>query len=279
MGGSIAAIESGWMQARIADSAYAAQQAIERGEQVVVGVNRFAEVQTGAPIALQQIDERAEREQVERLRALRASRDSDSVTRTLAAVRDAAVGTRNLMPPFVDAADAGATLGEICNVFAMFSVRTEPKRSSRSGPFDYGATRSLRMTTVEIDHIAIVVKDLDATLLLYTQTLGFRQVYREIVNDQGVEALGLEAGGSFVELLLPLDEASPIARFRGDAPTKLHHTAYRVADIETTLAVLKAKGVRLIDEHARKGAHGNLIAFLHPKATDGVLIELCQPTR
>ncbi|MFY9737851.1 MAG: methylmalonyl-CoA epimerase [Candidatus Cybelea sp.] len=130
---------------------------------------------------------------------------------------------------------------------------------------------------MEIDHVAIVVKDLDATLRLYTQTLGFTQVYREIVNDQGVEALGLEAGASFVELLLPLDEASPIARFRGDAPTKLHHTAYRVADIEATLAELKAKGIRLIDEHARKGAHGNLIAFLHPKATDGVLIELCQP--
>ena len=116
MGGSIAAIESGWMQARVADSAYAAQQAIERGEQVVVGVNRFAEAETGAPIALQQIDERAEREQVERLRALRASRDSETVTRALSAVRDAAVGTRNLMPPFIDAADAGATLGEICNV-------------------------------------------------------------------------------------------------------------------------------------------------------------------
>jgi len=116
MGGSIAAIESGWMQARIADSAYAAQQAIERGEQVVVGVNRFAEAETDAQITLQQIDERAEREQVERLRALRASRDSESVTRTLAAVRDAAVGMRNLMPPFIDAADAGATLGEICNV-------------------------------------------------------------------------------------------------------------------------------------------------------------------
>jgi methylmalonyl-CoA mutase N-terminal domain/subunit len=116
MGGSIAAIESGWMQARIADSAYAAQQAIERGEQIVVGVNRFAEAEAGAPIALQHIDERAEREQVERLRALRESRDSDLVARTLAEVRDAAAGTRNLMPPFVDAADAGATLGEVCNV-------------------------------------------------------------------------------------------------------------------------------------------------------------------
>jgi methylmalonyl-CoA mutase N-terminal domain/subunit len=116
MGGSIAAIESGWMQARIADSAYAAQQSIERGEQVVVGVNRFAEAEAGAPITLQHVDERAEREQVERLRTLRASRDSDAVTRTLATVREAAAGTENLMPPFVEAVDAGATLGEICNV-------------------------------------------------------------------------------------------------------------------------------------------------------------------
>jgi len=132
---------------------------------------------------------------------------------------------------------------------------------------------------MEIDHVAIVVKDLDATLRLYTETLGFKEVYREIVGDQGVEAVGLEAGGSFVELLRPLDDASPIARFRGDAATKLHHMAYRVGDIEAALAELKAKGVRLIDEHARPGAHGNLIAFLHPKATDGVLIELCQPIR
>jgi methylmalonyl-CoA mutase, N-terminal domain len=116
MGGSIAAIESGWMQARIADSAYAAQQAIERGEQVVVGVNRFAEAEAGAPIPLQHVDERAEREQVEGLAALRASRDLEAVTVALAAVRDVAAGTQNLMPLFVEAADAGATLGEICNV-------------------------------------------------------------------------------------------------------------------------------------------------------------------
>jgi methylmalonyl-CoA/ethylmalonyl-CoA epimerase len=130
---------------------------------------------------------------------------------------------------------------------------------------------------VQIDHVAIVVKDLEATVRLYTQTLGFREVYREIVADQGIEAAGLEAGTSFVELVLPLDESSPIARFRGDAETKLHHTAYRVADIEASLRGLEAKGVRLIDRHARRGAHGNLIAFLHPKATGGVLIELCQP--
>lgn len=130
---------------------------------------------------------------------------------------------------------------------------------------------------MQIDHVAIVVKDLDATLRLYTETLGFKEVFREVVYDQGVETVGLQAGNSFVELLLPLDEASPIARYRGDAATKLHHTAYRVDDIEAKLDELKAAGVRLIDERPRKGAHGNLIAFLHPKSTGGVLVELCQP--
>ena len=131
---------------------------------------------------------------------------------------------------------------------------------------------------MKIDHIAIVVKDLDATFALYTQTLGFTEVYREIVADQGIEAVGLRAGDSIIELLRPLDEGSPIARYRGDADTKLHHTAYRVDDINAKLAELKDKGVRLIDEQPRKGAHGNTIAFLHPKSTQGVLIELCQPS-
>lgn len=129
---------------------------------------------------------------------------------------------------------------------------------------------------MQIDHVAIVVKDLEATLRLYTRTLGFKEVFREVVYDQGVETVGLEAGDSFVELLLPLDESSPIARFRGDAETKLHHTAYRVDDIEKKLAELRDAGVRLIDDHPRKGAHGSLIAFLHPRATGGVLVELCQ---
>jgi methylmalonyl-CoA epimerase len=127
-----------------------------------------------------------------------------------------------------------------------------------------------------IDHVAIVVKDLDAVVRLYTQTLGFSEVYREIVADQGVEAVGLRTGDAVIELLRPLSEDSPIAKFRGDAETKMHHTAYRVGDIRAELARLKAAGVRLIDEQPRKGAHGNTIAFLHPKSTAGVLIELCQ---
>jgi methylmalonyl-CoA epimerase len=127
-----------------------------------------------------------------------------------------------------------------------------------------------------LDHVAIVVADLEATLALYVGTLGFRIVYRETVADQGVEAVGLDGGGTVIELLRPLDETSPIARFRGDAATKLHHTAYRVPDIRAELARLKAAGVRLIDEQPRRGAHGNTIAFLHPKSTGGVLIELCE---
>ena len=127
-----------------------------------------------------------------------------------------------------------------------------------------------------LDHIAIVVKNLDESIDLYTRTLGFTQIYRETIADQNVEAVGLQAGESIIELLRPLDDGSPIAKFRGDAQSKLHHTAYRVEDIKAKLAELKARGVRLIDEEPRPGAHGNSIAFIHPKSTGGVLVELCQ---
>jgi methylmalonyl-CoA/ethylmalonyl-CoA epimerase len=133
------------------------------------------------------------------------------------------------------------------------------------------------MIDAPIDHVAIVVKDAEAAIALYTQTLGFGLVYREIIADQGVEAIGLRTGDAVIELLRPLSEDSPVARFRGDAESKLHHAAYRVADIAAELAKLKDAGIRLIDETPRRGAHGNTIAFLHPKSTAGVLIELCQP--
>ena len=135
------------------------------------------------------------------------------------------------------------------------------------------------MLDAPIDHVAIVVADIEASIALYTQTLGFTQIYRETVADQGVEAVGLRAGSSVIELLRPLDESSPVARFRGDAPSKLHHTAYRVPDLAAELDGLRARGIRLIDEVPRRGAHGSLVAFLHPKATGGVLIELCQAGR
>ena len=116
MGGAVAAIERGWMQDQIGESAYRAQQAIERGTSIVVGVNAFSETASGVPIPIQRIDPAIEREQVERTRAFRARRDPARVAATLAAVRTAAEGTTNLMPAFVEAVDAGATLGEICTV-------------------------------------------------------------------------------------------------------------------------------------------------------------------
>ena len=114
LGGSIAAIESGWMQARVADSAYRAQQAVESGQQVVVGVNKFTEKAGAAPaIPLQRIEARVETDQIGRLNAFRARRDAALVRTHLERVRNAARDNENLMPVFVDAVDAGATLGEI----------------------------------------------------------------------------------------------------------------------------------------------------------------------
>src|SRR5579872_3265814 len=129
LGGSIAAIETGWMQSRIADSAYQAQQAIENGEQVVVGVNKFAEPGSEkVTIPLQRVDDAVEHDQVGRLSAFRASRDAALVERRLTEVRRAASGRENLMPFFIDAVDAGATLGEVCNVLRdVFGLYRAPE--------------------------------------------------------------------------------------------------------------------------------------------------------
>jgi methylmalonyl-CoA epimerase len=127
-----------------------------------------------------------------------------------------------------------------------------------------------------IDHVALVVENLTQAEQIYT-TLGFEVRYRERVDDQGVDIVGMRAGDSTIELLKPLVEDSPLERFRGDKPTRLHHIAYRVDDIAAELDRLKNAGMRLIDERPRQGAHGNLIAFIHPSVTGGTLIELCQP--
>jgi len=128
LGGSVAAIESGWMQARIADSAYRAQQAIEKSEQIVVGVNTFG---AGAPqtaMPLQRLDPHIERGQSKRLKELRETRNAGEVKKQLDDVRTTARGEGNLMPVFVEAVDAGATLGEICDVLReVFGVYRAPE--------------------------------------------------------------------------------------------------------------------------------------------------------
>jgi methylmalonyl-CoA mutase, N-terminal domain len=115
-GGAISVIESGWMQRCIADSAYEAQRAVESGQIKVVGVNAFVESDAARPPTLHRVDERVEREQIERLRRFRAQRDTPTARSRLNDVRDAAAGRANLMPLFIEAVDAGATLGEICDV-------------------------------------------------------------------------------------------------------------------------------------------------------------------
>jgi methylmalonyl-CoA mutase N-terminal domain/subunit len=127
LGGSIAAIDSGWMQGRIAESAYLAQQAIERGDATIVGVNAFVEAEGGdVPIALQRIDESIEREQIARLERYRRERDANLVERRLHEVREGAAGSANLMVLFVEAVDAGATIGEICDVLRAAFGRYVP---------------------------------------------------------------------------------------------------------------------------------------------------------
>jgi methylmalonyl-CoA mutase N-terminal domain/subunit len=119
LGGSVEAIGTGWMQSRIAESSYRAQQEIERGDAVVVGVNAFAERTDGPQIDLQKIDPSIERDQIARVAAYRAERDASVVEARLADVRRASEGTQNVMPHFLEAVDAGATLGEICDVLRV----------------------------------------------------------------------------------------------------------------------------------------------------------------
>ena len=104
-------------------------------------------------------------------------------------------------------------------------------------------------------------------------------VHRETLIDQGVEAVLLDVGESHVELLRPLSAETPVGRFLAARGPGLHHVAYRVADIEATLARLREQGVRLIDETPRSGIRGTRIAFLHPSTGAGVLTELIQPAR
>ena len=128
LGGSVAAIESGWMQARIADSAYRSQQAIEKGEQIVVGVNKFGEGSAQTAMPLQRLDPHIERGQAKRLKELRESRNAAEVKKHLDDVRKTASATANLMPVFLEAVDAGATLGEICDVLReVFGVYRAPE--------------------------------------------------------------------------------------------------------------------------------------------------------
>jgi len=127
-----------------------------------------------------------------------------------------------------------------------------------------------------IDHVAIAVHDLDAAIERHRQLYGAEPMWREVVEEQGVEEAMIPVGGSFVQLLSPLGEDTPVGRFLTKRGEGLHHVAYAVSDIEATLDELRAQGARLVDETARPGGRGARIAFVHPAAFAGTLVELVE---
>jgi methylmalonyl-CoA/ethylmalonyl-CoA epimerase len=129
-----------------------------------------------------------------------------------------------------------------------------------------------------IDHVGVAVTDLDAAIALYEGTFEMPLVHRETVAEQGVEAALLDVGDGHVELLRPVAPDTPVGKFLERNGPGLHHVAYRVVDIDSTLERLAAAGVELIDREARVGIRGSRVAFLHPRSTERVLTEIVQPT-
>ena len=128
-----------------------------------------------------------------------------------------------------------------------------------------------------VDHIGVAVEDLDAAIALHEQTYGMAVAHREVVEEQGVEAVLLDVGASHVELLRPLQPDTAVGRFLASRGPGLHHVAYRVGDIDAALDALRDRGVQLIDETPRVGIRDSRVAFVHPRSTGGVLTEIVQP--
>jgi methylmalonyl-CoA epimerase len=128
-----------------------------------------------------------------------------------------------------------------------------------------------------IDHIGVAVEDLDAAIELYKERFAMTEQHREVVEAQGVEAVLLEIGEGHVELLKPLGPDTSVGKFLASRGPGLHHVAYQTTDIDTALQQVKAAGLELIDETPRLGIRGSRVAFVHPKATGGVLTELVEP--
>lgn len=128
----------------------------------------------------------------------------------------------------------------------------------------------------KVDHIGIAVSNLEETLKVYTEILGLELSGVEVVEDQKVRVAFLPIGDTEIELLESTQPDGPIAKFIEKKGEGIQHIAFRVEDIHAALEDMRQKGVRLIDEQPRYGAGGARIAFLHPKSTHGVLVELCE---
>jgi methylmalonyl-CoA/ethylmalonyl-CoA epimerase len=128
----------------------------------------------------------------------------------------------------------------------------------------------------EIDHVAIAVHDLEAAITYYRDTFDAEVAHREVVERDGVEEALLAVADSYIQLLSPIRDDSPVAKSLASRGEGLHHVGYRVDDCAAALARIKAEGHRVIDEEPRPGSRGTTVAFVHPKTAFGTLIELVQ---
>ena len=128
----------------------------------------------------------------------------------------------------------------------------------------------------DIDHVGMVVRDLDAAVALYTQAFDVQGWERVTLPERHMAVAIAHVGAALIELIAPTSADAAFAKFLDTRGPGMHHVAYRVDDIERALVQAKARSITLIDEHPRPGLHGTLVAFLHPKSTMGVLIELVE---
>jgi methylmalonyl-CoA/ethylmalonyl-CoA epimerase len=129
---------------------------------------------------------------------------------------------------------------------------------------------------IEIDHVAIAVRDLESAIAYYHDTYGVGVEHREVVESDGVEEALLKVADSYVQLLTPVRDDSPVARYLDKQGEGIHHVAYRVESCAEALERVKAQGHRVIDESPRPGSRGTTVAFVHPKTAFGTLIELVE---
>jgi len=132
------------------------------------------------------------------------------------------------------------------------------------------------MTERVLDHVGIAVQSLDASLPLFESIVGAPGTGRETVDSQGVEVVFVGSGPGRVELLAPTRDDSPVAKFLAKRGPGMHHVCYRVPDVAAALEAFEREGYALIDQEPRAGAHGHRVAFLHPRSTGGVLVELLE---
>jgi len=128
----------------------------------------------------------------------------------------------------------------------------------------------------ELDHVGIAVRDLDAVVDWYKRMFGATVVHRERIESDGVDEALIKVADSYIQLLTPFRDDSPLAKYMEKNGEGIHHVGYRVDDCAEVLDQVKARGARVVDEHPRTGSRGTTVAFLHPKTAFGTLIELVE---